>query len=405
MSTKTKFTKRTVDLLPIPGPGRRRIVWDSELRGFGVELQGPSRRQPIGAKKYVCRYRVKGGADRRETLGAHGVITCEQARRLARERLGGAVAGIDSLGERRAATQQDINVRNNTVAALMQRYQEEVHTKSRSTTRRDAASTIRLHILPYFGDRPATELTRDEVRRWHSALGDKPPTANRALAWLSAAFNYAGIEPNPTRGVRKYEERRREVVLSNADYTALGSALQRVANRSERNALACLALKTIALTGARRNEILTMRWAQLDESRKCAVLSASENKGKRSKIIRLHSVWNEIQALPHLSEYVFPSPRTRGQPYLYPRRVWQQVLEEAGLKGEIDIHALRHAKASVASNHRDMDINLLKEVMGHRSIRTTEGYIHLQSSIIDEADARVQDRILGMLGSSGEAKQ
>ena len=53
------------------------IFWDSELAGFGVRVH------PTGRKVYIAQTRADGKAAKRVTVGRHGVITADEARRRA----------------------------------------------------------------------------------------------------------------------------------------------------------------------------------------------------------------------------------------------------------------------------------------------------------------------------------
>ncbi len=68
------ISKRTVDALSIED--RDAIFWDRDLSGFGVRVY------PSGRKVYVVQSRGPRGS-RRVTLGRHGEITAEQARKRA----------------------------------------------------------------------------------------------------------------------------------------------------------------------------------------------------------------------------------------------------------------------------------------------------------------------------------
>ncbi len=72
----TKLTKRTVEALKIEA--KDYFVWDNQIAGFGLRVM------PSGAKTYQAQYR-KGGRTRRVSLGRHGKITTDQARKLAQE--------------------------------------------------------------------------------------------------------------------------------------------------------------------------------------------------------------------------------------------------------------------------------------------------------------------------------
>ena len=87
--TKT-ISKRTVDALKVD---RDTLFWDSELAGFGVRVH------PTGRKVYVVQTRAEGKAAKRVTVGRHGVITAEEARRRAALIVSRIKAGQDPVPE------------------------------------------------------------------------------------------------------------------------------------------------------------------------------------------------------------------------------------------------------------------------------------------------------------------
>jgi len=70
---------------------------DSELKGFGVRVQ------PSGVRSYFVQYRDIGGRTRRIAIGRHGVLTVEQARKQAVQRLAEAARGENPSVARKAA--------------------------------------------------------------------------------------------------------------------------------------------------------------------------------------------------------------------------------------------------------------------------------------------------------------
>jgi len=91
--SSVKLTKRVIDAAS-PGAARR-IIWDTELRGFGVRVE------TSGTKSFLIRYRPKGngrnGPKRFVTIGRYGAMMPEQARNEARSKLA-AVARGDGPG-------------------------------------------------------------------------------------------------------------------------------------------------------------------------------------------------------------------------------------------------------------------------------------------------------------------
>ena len=95
-SRKAHITKRSVDALQ---PGEKPyIAWDDRLTGFGVRVL------PSATKSFILNYRPGPGGrkapNRRIVLGRCGIITPDQARRMAHEMLGRIAAGQDPAAER-----------------------------------------------------------------------------------------------------------------------------------------------------------------------------------------------------------------------------------------------------------------------------------------------------------------
>ena len=134
------------------------------------------------------------------------------------------------------------------------------------------------HILPALGMMPLGLVERAHVSALHYRLRETPRAANRALAVLSKMFSLAaawGLVPdgtNPCRAVRKYKERKRERFLSREEYRRLGQALAEAeaeATAGREGAVspyAIAALRLLMLTGCRLNEILTLRWDDVDRT-------------------------------------------------------------------------------------------------------------------------------------------
>lgn len=144
-----KITKRLVDSLR-PDPERDVWAWDDEIKGFGVRVK------PSGHKGYLVQYRAQGRT-RRFTLGAHGKLTPEQARRLAQKKLGEVAEGGDPAEERRRGRQAL------TVRELAKRYMDEhaIPKKKPASTFRDERLLERF-ILPALGNRKIKTISRTD---------------------------------------------------------------------------------------------------------------------------------------------------------------------------------------------------------------------------------------------------
>ena len=91
MAAHIKITKRMVD--QIKADGADTFYWDADLPGFGVRVRGS------GRKYYIVQYRADGRV-RRITLGRHGAVSAETARRRAMAAISEAKGGGDPAAAR-----------------------------------------------------------------------------------------------------------------------------------------------------------------------------------------------------------------------------------------------------------------------------------------------------------------
>ena len=195
----TKVTKRMVDALK-PAPDRDQLLWDDEIPGFGVRCR------PSGAKSYFLKYRTQGGRQHWLTLGLHGPLTPEQARKTARREKAAIADGGNPSRERQRKR------REATIAAVADRYlAEHVATHNKASTAAEARRIVETRIKPKLGAIKITDLTRADIKAWHQAMSATPYEANRALAYCSrmialAATEWQLREDNPCTGIKRFPE-------------------------------------------------------------------------------------------------------------------------------------------------------------------------------------------------------
>lgn len=398
-----RLTKRAVDAAE--PEASRYIVWDSDLKGFGVRVEPrrsvlPGERAPAPTKTFIVRYRVGGGrrgTRRQFKIGRYGPLTPDKAREKAEEILAQVELGEDPQAERLQSR------RALTVSELCDLYLAEgVETKKASTI---ALDRIRIagHIKPLVGTRKITELGKGDVERMmadvasgrvkaKSALAEegenvpaKPGSrvrggrtaATKSIKLLGAIFKFAigrrlCVE-NPCAGVKTFPDGRRERFLSPAELARLGDTLTVAQAEGARPGHVTI-IRLLALTGARKNEIGRLRWAEVDVDR--GLLRLSDSKTGR-KVVRLGSA-----ALALLSEqertkspYVFPDPRDPAQPIRNLDWAWVGFRKRAGLD-DVRIHDLRHSFASVGLAGGQA-LPLIGKLLGHAHVSTTQRYAHL----------------------------
>jgi len=367
-----KITKRFLDNLA--PSARDQIMFDDALPGFGVRIK------TSGTKSFVLRYR-QDGRSRSFTIGKVGALTPDQARKEARKLLGDIARGADpSLSRQidRAAPR---------VADLAADYLERhaIPTKRPKSVRDDRSMLNRI-ILPALGNRKVETISRRDIEKLHLSFSDRPYAANRLLALLSKMFNLAVAwqwrADNPTSGIPKFPEPKRDRWLNDDELSRLLEALGR--HPSQR---AADAIRLLLLTGARRSEVFGMKWEEVDLARGVWTKPAHTTKQKRTEHIPLsdqavHLLKRIMAHSDGLSDFVFPS-RNGDQPIGDLKKSWAAIQKDAGLSG-VRLHDLRHTYAAhlVSSG---MSLPIVGRLLGHTQPQTTQRYAHLADAALRQA--------------------
>jgi len=395
-----KLTKRFADRAQYEGEElssgwSRSVFWDDDLSGFGLRVY------PSGKKTFVVQYRANG-RKRQATVGTYGPFTVQQARDKAGRMLREAQDGGDPL--ERKKKQRDAP----TVARLAERYLEEhARPKKRPSSVESDARLLRLHILPRVGTKKVQDVDRSDVSALHYAMRETPTQANRALALLSKMFNLAekwGYRPdysNPVRHVERYKEQPKERFLSSAELARLGEALREAEVAGSEHPSAILAIRLLALTGARRNEILCLRWDEIDFER--ALLDIDSKTGRKriplpAPALRLLVEADRMQDNPYVCFGAHNGKRFVGL-----QRPWERIREAAGLDG-VRLHDLRHSHAAMGAG-LGLGLPVIGKLLGHSQPATTQRYAHLADDPLRRAAEQVGGEISAALaGTHGELR-
>jgi integrase len=405
--TPMKLTKRNLECVA-RDPVRDVFVWDDEVGGFGLRIK------PSGVRSFVLQYRNSGGMSRRITLGKFGVLTPDQARKIAKAKLAEVAKGVDPA-EERSRERKEMTIRQLCAAYLAAARKGLILGKRGSPKKPSTLYTdqgrIERHILPLLGNKKVRKLqTPDIVRfmrdvavgktaanvktgfRGRAIVKGGRGTAARTVGLLGGILSFAvseGIIPsNPTRGVKRPADARREVRLTQTQYRSFGKAM-REAGYDEEDRIAITAMRLLALTGCRRGEIERLQWDEVDLDGCCLRLSDS----KEGKTIRpIGTAARKLlrsELANRSSKYVLPGKSAddhfKGLP-----KAWLRVLKASKLS--LTPHGLRHAFASVASDLGYTEPTIAA-LLGHASGSVTSRYIHhLDAALISAAD-EVSNRI------------
>ena len=255
------ITMRSIQALR---PGQ--TIWDGKTLGFGARRQ----REAIS---FILKYRING-RQRFVTLGRHGALTPEQARRKAKRLLGEVAGGTDPVGPK-----------GESLGAVVEEYLTFACKSQRPNSFRQVERYLR-HSWRSLHRLPITAISRRDVAKALAQIEDdhSPSVAIRARGALSAMMNWAmrqgyDVAANPVMGTNKPVLRSRDRVLSNEEL----AAIWRACPQDDYGRI----VRLLMLTAQRRDEIARLRWSEIDLDRAMLVLPPERTKNHREHIIPL----------------------------------------------------------------------------------------------------------------------
>jgi integrase len=248
--------------------------------------------------------------------------------------------------------------------------------------------------------RRLSSLTRKDVALLHGQLGEKVPyAANRVVALVRKMFNLARLwgvytGDNPATGIELFPEEKRDRFVQPHELPKLFEALH-----AEPNPYVKTALLVALLTGARRGEVLAMRWADVDLRQ--AIWRIPDTKARRPHWLPLpQPAVTLLQALPRVYDnpYVFPGRDARGH-LVNISKAWARIRTHAGL-ADVRIHDLRRTLGSwLAASGANLP--LIGKALNHSQVSTTAIYARLS---LDPVRTALENNAQRML-SAGDAFQ
>ena len=377
------------------------LMWDDEVPGFGVLIL------PSGTKSYVAQYRISGEVkSKRRTIARVADMTVGVARGKAAMLIEIANRGIDreALAEAERLKEQEaahtLMLKN--LAEIFLR--DHVEAKRKANTLRAYRTLLSTRILPKFGRRDVREITKREVSAWHASQKANPSTANRALASLKTILNWAvdqellpGNYVNPCRRVERFQEFPRQRFLNAEELHRLGEAIRRAeagiawtprpgpnakhAPKPDKRIKKLApeigdAVRLLIFTGARRNEILKLRWDAVDLEHN--LLRLADSKTGPKDIVLNAEAKAILEALAAgRGRRTFVIKGAGDEPRADIDRAWRKITKLAGLEGVV-LHSLRHGFAT-AGMSAGMSLPMIGKLLGHHQPMTTQRYAHSEA--------------------------
>lgn len=380
---KINFTKSIIESLPDATKGKRLYFYDTKTRGLGISITH------AGTKTFIV-YRWVKGKPERITLGRYPDVTIEQARRMAME-ANADIARGDNPNDRRRLERAEM-----TFSAMFSEYLERYAKVHKKSWKGDQDQFNR--YLKDWSKRKLSNVTKNDIQKLHQLVGRERGTyaANRLLALLSTVFNKA-IEygswdkTNPALGIKKFKEKSRDRFLQADELPRFFQAVTEEPNVDMRDYV-LLSL----LTGARRSNVLSMRWEQINFDRKEWRIPETKN-GEPQTITLSEEALNILTArkLNAKNKFVFPSNGMQGH-ITEPKKGWQRILARAGIEN-LRIHDLRRTLGSWQAK-TGASLTIIGKSLNHKSPLTTAIYARLD---LDPVRESVEKATKAMLEAAG----
>ena len=342
------------------------------------------------------------------TIGTYGVLTADEARKIAKVHLGAIAQGADPVeakkAERGAMTVKELCDEYIERAAQGLILTKKGKAKAASTLDTDKGKIAR-HIVPLLGKRAVKDVTPADVQRaMRDIIAGKTAAnvkteksraivkggngaASRAIGLLGGIFTYAKSEGyvaiNPVHGVTRPADNVKNWRLDDAGFRALGTALA-AAEQVGAPWQFLAVVRICALTGARLGEIEGLKRSEADLPGKALRLDSTKTGGSIRPIGSVVvALLRDAMNLGN-SPFVFPGIQTAAHHRATTR--WLKKTAETACPG-ITSHGFRHSFASVA-NDLGFALPTIKALLGHAAPGgVTGGYIHhLDNALIAAAD-------------------
>lgn len=392
-----KLTERLISRASAPPPGERIEYPDTVVEGLvavhrgTIHREGETETDRRNRASWTFQWRRYSKGQRfKKTLGrASDVFDLDAARRAARK----WNAWLDSARLEEEAS------RRKTMPTLEAYYKE---FRGRQLVGHVGDGTLAGYdwLATLFGDIKGVKLSSlkpSHVETLHSEIGarlskmGKPMkrTANRVVMligrlWRLAQADGLVLGRSPAANVRRFPERPRDRVLTAEEIKRLFDAINAEVDPVVRDAFHLL-----IFTGARRGNVLAMRWSEisdLDGGAPTWKIPRTKAKGQRKAI--------EIPLPPQVVKILQDRPRDsdlvlQGRKNI--QRAWSRVTTKAGLTG-VRIHDLRRTLASWAYNRGNRS-TLISDLLGHSGVGSVSSYIWTDAQQVRAAFADTVEAI------------
>lgn len=443
-----KITKKFVDSLSF-SPDKTIYIFDDELKGFGVRVTASK-------KTYMVQAWLKGSQPPKKvrlSLGQHGVLAPEEARRLAKERL----RDITVLGEVPGAQAAAQEMAQTTLRAVFEDWASKPGRRDKTVSvyrrvlegseKRDSDGNKAWIGLSDWLDKPIALINSHMVKERYRLLAQHRgvrsnedgarAAAAQAMRVLQTLCNYAiqayrdqqGIPIlltfNPVEPLKVTDKgwnavaSRRDDVIKDGDLARWYLCVRQLGDSAQnRNVTASVTMKTAAdamllclFTGLRRSAALQIQWEHIDWTARTITIPAKHDKAGQLRTLPMstfvHDLLHERKLAPLVDRvYVFPGDST-GQPLQEPKRAIAKVVAKTGVS--FSMHTLRRTFSTTASKRElgPISPHIVKHLMHHSLGRdvTENHYLSVELDDLRQPMQLISDYLCDKIGIEKKASK
>lgn len=244
----------------------------------------------------------------------------------------------------------------------------------------------RMQLEPTLGCLPLPEVTPERLYGVLEAMSKHAPaTRQRVRALASRLFTFArrrlgyrGENPMQFVEPERIDNIRRRV-LTPEEAERLLAVLKEWPNRR-----AALLILFLFHSGRRRGEVRQLTWANVDIDRGIVTFPANTTKSKRTNVIPVsREAWDVLREASSLRKGDFVFPALTGRYAWHLEGTWAIIRKKAGLE-DVKLHDLRRTWIS-RTLARGVGAFLVKDLVGHEHIQTTQRYVNLDMRALEQA--------------------
>jgi len=376
MNKTINFTKASLIALKAPEKG---FDTYSDTGEKGLKLYVTSK----GVKTFFIRKMIEG-KDERIIIGQFPVLSVEDARKEALNIKALIAKGKnpnDDLRNKRAEyTLEDL------FNEYMKRYSKP-HKKSWKYDEREIPK-----FLGHWFKRKLSSIKHQEIRKLHEMtyVNNGKYQANRILERIKAMYNKAiewgYIDNNPANGIKKYKENKRERFLLPKEVQAFFFSLE-----EEPNQVAKDYFKLLLFTGARKTNVLQMRWEEINFELRTWRIPETKN-GDPLEVPLIPLAIEILNNIPKTSEWVFPSETSENGHFADPKRPWKRILDRAGIT-DLRIHDIRRTLGSYQAI-TGSSLSIIGKSLGHKTSEATQIYARLNDDPVRSSMENAIDKMM-----------